>query len=1011
MAKVGITQGNPLAALGNILRKGGPGRGSGRDSRSPRRESPITKKASLRGSKESLTESTKDSTDSPGRTGEQKSPKMFRFGIRRSSSRSKKGDRDDSASDTSSVNSLNVVPVKEEPMETESSGLTVSHSATERETKEEEAGKSASASTSTKATNRNSTYFKPPEVEPLADLFASGELDALLKPNSAEEKEAPEKEEEEEKEREEPEKSDVEEPPSNGSGLKRNNLRSSFRMYESRYKAETLEKKKESPLSASVSAAKPSESTEPPSDTATADPPSQLATASDGVDSFLESPPAKSESEDAGNDEESKKRERDRERRRRKLFDDELFQSDLPTRTSARAKAPATATPSLDAYAKAHQSPSPKSETQEHDRSVTSIEEASEPTIQSSIVENKGVSHSEEPAQISAAANVGSEQPETEMSPEEGESSQSPTVDVSDGGSAEGNEKKMTVEAKSPIHEPSQTVEKSSTVFDKTRLEQESEERESKKDSPSPEKPQEVADKKPDQEEVADDKKKGEGKVSSDGKSRAAEKGLGEASTSRRRREEKPQQKSPRSARSHDARSRIESGKVSSARSKFDSTSASPKVSRARASTELPSERRTPRSSEERDGKSLSWMSDLQKRREQRAKAKEQTTRAKPSTGGGDEDLPDWRKRVLERRKKAAEAHTKPSSTEGAADRSSGSPRSGRYREAKTEKSPRRGDVRKSPSPSTSKKTSTRAIKSPAKDTLGGSGSTIDTKAKEDTDFKEDEPEHTKTDKVDGGGDDSGELSETKQKSEALPSLSNVDTSTSEEVTSSKPEVTSPKPEITSPKPEITSPKPKIEIATRKVSKRSSSSEPVEKPTLSIDVKPPAGAEELDESAQEKSAADDEVFASETNKETTSPRNTSQSPSNLPEQVPAESREATRSRRSSSSSEKEVGVPFRSRGISHSRSPTPTSVTPGPLKLPAEPGVPEWKKKVLERKKDPAATRKPQSASKSEPDVPAWKKELLAKKAKLGNEVRNFEFGNVLHLTSVFVAVVRVWHT
>jgi hypothetical protein len=91
-------------------------------------------------------------------------------------------------------------------------------------------------------------YFKPPEVEPLADLFASGELAALLKTDEGAEEAAPvdtTKKEEEVEKIETPE--DEEEQASSGSGLKRNNLRSSFRMYENRYRAEALERRRINP--------------------------------------------------------------------------------------------------------------------------------------------------------------------------------------------------------------------------------------------------------------------------------------------------------------------------------------------------------------------------------------------------------------------------------------------------------------------------------------------------------------------------------------------------------------------------------------------------------------------------------------------------------------------------------------------------------------------------------------------------------------------------------------------
>ena len=993
MAKVGISQGNPLAALGNILRKG-PGRGgSGRDSKSPRREVPVTKKPSFKESKESLREGNKDSAESSGRTNEPKSPKMFRFGIKRSSSRSKKGERDDSASDTSSVNSLNVLPVKEEPMEVESSGLTVSRSAGASEAKEsteEVVEKSASVSTS-KSGNRNSTYFKPPEVEPLTDLFASGELDALLKTNDGTEKDL------QVDTGEKVEKETEEEQPSNGSELKRNNLRSSFRMYENRYRAETLEKKKEkSPLSTTTSVARqPPEGSndENVADSTASDSGTQF-TKSDGDSTVRDVTPESDTEEESGKAEEKVKQEKENERRRRKLFDDELFPSDLPIKTHTRIKAPSAATPSLDAYAKAHRSPSPVAVAS--DGKDLGKSEADKSNDATPLKSHEVASKEEETQRISTekvadevdkkADGMSQEQQSNEnvvpLSPQHSDPSKELEAEKDAGILKMNSEEKKMPMSTSPT--PTHSDGKDQTVLSKTELEKESEEREAKKDTNTSEKlHHEVADavdkqtknKQTTQENVSDDKTKAKAKVSDDHQeSPRSDKDSSSTGVGRKRREEK--QQSPRSTRSNDARLRIQSGKVSGARSKFDSSSpsASPRMQRAKASTEssrLSSERKM-KTSEEHGSKSLSWMSDLQKKKDQRTKAKETTT-ARPSTEADDEDMPDWRKRVLERRRKAAEANSKSSGTDGKADRVS---RSGRYGETggattRAERSPRKdlsSNVRKSPSPSSSKISSTKATKSVAKETK----SEVKSEAKEGVEDKQG-ASHTTEKVLDDGHDTSPD---TNEKCDTKPTVS------SEVVTSPKPEITSPKPEITSPKPEITSPKPRIDISTMKVQKRSSSSEQQEQSMFSIDVKP--SEPPATDDTPEKREAEDEVFAPEPNQELPS---TSGSPSNLQEKITAESSDMTGSRRSSNSSEKEVGMPFRSRGISHSRSPTPTSLTPGPLKLPADPGVPEWKKKVLERKKDPTVSKKSQPVSKSEPEVPAWKKELLAKRAKMGEEV------------------------
>jgi hypothetical protein len=981
MAKVGISQGNPLAALGNILRKG-PGRGSGRDSKSPRREVTVTKKPSFKGSKESLRDSINDSAEPSGRPSEQKSPKMFRFGIKRSGSRSKKGERDDSASDTSSVNSLNVVAVKEEPMEAESSGLTVSRSAGVNEGKEnigEVIDKTTSASeASSKSSNRNSTYFKPPEVEPLTDLFDSGELDALLKPNEGEEKGATV-----DSTRENLESAGEEEQASNsGSGLKRNNLRSSFRMYENRYKAETLEKKKEkSPLSMTASVAvrsikKPSSNEEHvaesiPSDTGTP------YTKRDG-DSIVTSVSPEPEVESCKSE-----KEKDNERRRRKLFDDELFPSDIPGRLHTKVKSASAATPSLDAYAKAHRSPSPVAVVSD-DQGKDEIGDNSESNSASPSLKTTVQAESEKEGPRNIPTGEASESgKEAETMPQD---QQQVTVNVpSSSNSCETHvdheaDKDVSVpintseEHKIPVPvSPTQTHSqiKSQTVLAKTELEKDSEERKStmgpstSDDFHSEERKSETdqstfsgvskeAEKQPTPDIESGGTQKTEGPGNEHLESTRSEKESPSISTERKRREEK--QQSHRSTRSNDARSRIQSGKVSSARSKFDSSSpsSSPRLQRARASTESPrlaSGKKNKKSSEDQDSKSPLWMSDMQKKKEERTKAKEQVTPVKPSAVADDEGMPDWRRRVLERRRKAAEANTKSPSTDGKVDRLS---RSGRCREAggaytSTKKSPQKD---KSPSPSSSKKSSTKVVKSKRKDTSDESKvKTEDTEAKDDSKDKQENCKKEVADDPDFGHEIISDMHE-KQESTSKPVQA-----------------------VTSPKPEITSPKPKIDIFTKKVAKHSSSSEQVQQSVFSIDVKP--SLTPATDDVPEKDAIDDEVFE-DTKREIP----TDVTSSNLKEKSLVESSETAGSRRSSNSSEKEVGVPFRSRGISHSRSPTPTSLATGPLKLPADPGVPEWKKKMLERKKD---SKKP-LVPKSEPEVPAWKKELLAKKSKIGEE-------------------------
>lgn len=1016
MAKVGIAQGNPLAALGNILRKG-PGRGSGRESKSPRRDIPVTKKSSITGSKESLRDSSKESAESPGKSSEPKSPKMFRFGIRRSSSRNKKGD--DAASDTSSVNSLNVVSVRQEPVDTEPSHLTVSRSADESVKKEESVNKKPPEANDDRSKNRRSAYFKPPEVEALPDLFASGELDALLKKEEGNDEQETVQENTEEKDED-----DFEEKVGSEGGLKRNNLRSSFRMYENRYRAETLEKKK-SPLSTSVSSAGvPEQSTRKRNDDspltsrardktnvidttncnsnsgdeveitreggdaeevggsresavtmedmdtregeeAQAEDAVNIGEGVDGKDKEGEHARGKKRSEDddqvtikseeggkesgyAGDkgslldDSKARKLEKDkeRERKRRKLFDDELFASDVLTRP--RVKTPSAATPSLDAYAKAHQEQKTSVSSQEA-KEVASTSEMSGIVIAETSSNQQSVKGDE-----SRRSSERSQKEQSPSSVKDGDSSQDTNTGPTEGDKlkaelAEQNLSESRLEENEVNEEVSEKPNENTTVSDSVALNT----------------PESIASQKDDKNATE------EGSISTETKDDLQTKPSSSVKDSTGGRRSSPSSRRLNS-------SKIQSGKVSNARSKFDSgstTPSSPRQPRTRASTEVShtqSDRKVKRSEKEPP----TWMSDLQKKREQRTK--ESTTTKKSLAGDDEENMPDWRKRVLQRRRKAAEANTKLPKKDG---KSSALSSKDDDKPSRASKSPQRNistDVSKSPSPSRSK------TKGAATSKVSGSASKENKVATEDTDKSPDAAEDH--DEQSGKAPCTTEeetSSNIPENNLDLRTPSATSEATSSEVAESTPSDSSEI--ITSPKPNITSPKPKIEIATKKVNKESVSSDQLTQSTLSIEVKP-STTSKTDEAKGDE--GDDEVFTTASEELEVS--------STTSKKVASECHDTSDSRKGSNSSEKDVGVPFRSRGISQSRSPTPTSVTPGPLKLPADPGVPEWKKKVLERKKDQTTVIKKPPSSKKEPEVPAWKKELMSKRAKIGEEVRSY---------------------
>lgn len=387
----------------------------------------------------------------------------------------------------------------------------------------------------------------------------------------------------------------------------------------------------------------------------------------------------------------------------------------------------------------------------------------------------------------------------------------------------------------------------------------------------------------------------------------------------------------------------------------------------------------------------------------------------------------------MERRKKAAEASTKTSSVVGKTSRSTASPRQGRRTETtsgrvspRAEKSPRLG--RKSPAGTTGKTSSGKATDSPK---------TSRTRSKEGVGKSEPVTEVKSTSE----GEVQTEETDT-------PAAENVKKTTSpeRESVSKKPDIAVDTRQRTpsAEKPAITSPKPKIDIVSMKVVRKSDSTELKEESkdrTISIEVrssKSPTPSDSIGEKAKDKEeslekseslgsegkreaeekssitsvggesekqqevqsqktrgeAEEDEVFTSANEKPPMKEDVHSPSPqlsSNMLNQVLSESHDhsgsRSGSRRSSASSEQEA-APFRSRSISHSRSPTPTSQPTGPLKLASDPPIPEWKKRVMERKKAGAPTKKPDltSSKKAEPEMPAWKKELLSKR-KTGEEV------------------------
>ena len=103
-----------------------------------------------------------------------------------------------------------------------------------------------------------------------------------------------------------------------------------------------------------------------------------------------------------------------------------------------------------------------------------------------------------------------------------------------------------------------------------------------------------------------------------------------------------------------------------------------------------------------------------------------------------------------------------------------------------------------------------------------------------------------------------------------------------------------------------------------------------------------------------------------------------------PTHVKAPNSEAS-SNKSSVSSERDTNEssrPYRSRGQTFSTSRSPTPPPTGPLKLTDSGSVPEWKRKLMERKKSGSSPvhKTPPVKVEVKDDIPEWKKNLLAKK-------------------------------
>ena len=507
---------------------------------------------------------------------------------------------------------------------------------------------------------------------------------------------------------------------------------------------------------------------------------------------------------------------------------------------------------------------------------------------------------------------------------------------------------------------------------------------------------------------------------------------------------------SKRTSRYTDSKVKSDS-RVNSARSRFDSGNAkstSPSVSRSRRTTaetvKSAAERKAkaPAKEEKKDaeGGKPSWMVELQKRKEGKKKDQEEKPKVAPAAKPASKEatIPEWQKRVMERRKKSTEeksplsssrsdrlgkSTSSPKSSRVGLKSSNGatgtsSPTTGRKSPAVGRKSPSNGSLtadRKSPSV---------GRKSPSNSSLVAgrkSPRSANTTTTTSTETRTKSPIRSRYRDELGKSKSAEERAKSPEEKPALAKKPDISVDTTATKVSRKTSFT------------------KIEISSRKVEKKSDSKEEEKKPSWSEDITPskspdldhkepsPNSQLESTDSPKEpelskdstievgargkeaevkgkKSETDDDVFLSSSEKTESSvstvdrekEKRHSPSPllsnalmSSVPDKDSCGSPDS-QSRRDSVSSDNGNGQPYRSQSLTHSRSPTPTGPT-GPVKLSrsSSSSVPEWKQRLLERKRagTTASTitlkrsHSRTSSKPKEPEVPGWKKELLAKKA------------------------------
>ena len=473
--------------------------------------------------------------------------------------------------------------------------------------------------------------------------------------------------------------------------------------------------------------------------------------------------------------------------------------------------------------------------------------------------------------------------------------------------------------------------------------------------------------------------------------------------------EEKPAAKSEGSG----SRPSSSRGRVSprTARSKFE-TDTKPSSRRGAASdgaksssvgkTRTPSGRDAKKGADE--GGKPAWMVEIQKRREskkdEKAGSSTPASRKEASSAAGKDtkEMPEWQKRALERKKKAEAEKASARSA-----RLEKSPRLGRKSDTGTSsptagtKSPSSGrrsaEMKKSDSTETGTRSPRRRYGRNAEDKAKSDETSsrvksarADSKDKEEKASSEEKPKLTKkpsievtvkktSGKVEEGTTEKEKEEETRKSVSSEPDEKEKEEEKTQESTKeSKPVETEEKQQGDDEFTDSGKPEEEEEKAVEK--KESSTVEQTDSPKHTIEIVSLVDSEKDVVSSTESA----KKSVSEEDKDSEASKKSSRTTSPLPDKSPSRSS----SRQSNASSSDTETRAFRSHTMSSPRSPTPTgsgSSYSGLPKTSADDSIPEWKKKLLEKKKSGPTTPTRTKAATKEPEIPAWKKELMAKRA------------------------------